>query len=158
PEETAQVLTDDGWYLTGDLGFLDEAMYLKIVDRKKRMIIVNGHNAYPSQIESALCKHPSIAEAVVIGIPDDRSGEAGKAFIRYRPDLPKDERPDADYLRAFLAKSLNKLDIPKIFEVREQELPKTSIGKPDFKALEEEERIKREQQGLNNNKPSAPSP
>ncbi len=158
-DETAKVLTKDGWYLTGDLGFLDDKMYLKIVDRKKRMIIVNGHNAYPSQIESELCKHPSIAEAVVIGVPDERSGEAAKAFVRFRPDLPKDERPDADYLRAFLSRSLNKLDIPKTFEVREEELPKTSIGKPDFKALEEEERIKRENQARQqNNKPGTPSP
>lgn len=160
PEETEKVLTDDGWYLTGDLGFLDDEMYLKIVDRKKRMIIVNGHNAYPSQIEDELCKHPSIAEAVVIGIPDDRSGEAAKAFVRFRPDIPKDERPDAEFLKAFLAKSLNKLDIPKTFEVREEELPKTSIGKPDFKALEEEERLKREakQGGSSGDAPKTPSP
>ena len=133
-------------------------MYLKIVDRKKRMIIVNGHNAYPSQIEEELSKLSSIAEAVVIGVPDARSGEAAKAFIRFRPDLPKDERPDEDFIRDFLAKSLNKLDIPKTFEVREQELPKTSIGKPDFKALEEEERLKREQQAARQNKPGTPSP
>ncbi len=158
PEETADVLTEDGWYLTGDLGFLDETMYLKIVDRKKRMIIVNGHNAYPSQIEEELNKLPSIAEAVVIGVPDARSGEAAKAFIRFRPELPKDERPDEAYIRDFLAKSLNKLDIPKTFEVREDELPKTSIGKPDFKALEEEERIKRENATQNGNNPAAPSP
>lgn len=144
PEATAEVLTEDGWYLTGDLGFLDDTLYLKIVDRKKRMVIVNGHNAYPSQIEEELGKHPSIAEAVVIGVPDERSGESAKAFIRFNPDLPKDERPDAQYLKDFLAKSMNKLDIPKVFEVREEELPKTSIGKPDFKALEDEERAKRE--------------
>ena len=157
PEETADVLTDDGWYLTGDLGFLDDTMYLKIVDRKKRMIIVNGHNAYPSQIEEELSKLSSIAETVVIGVPDERSGEAAKAFIRFRPDLAKDERPSADYIREFLAKSLNKLDIPKTFEIREEELPKTSIGKPDFKALEEEERLKREQQAARQNKPTDPS-
>ena len=159
PEETAEVLTDDGWYLTGDLGFLDETMYVKIVDRKKRMIIVNGHNTYPSQIEDELGKHPSIAEAVVIGIPDDSSGEAAKAFIRFRPDLAPDERPDEEYLREFLSKSLNKLDVPKFFETREEELPKTAIGKPDFKALEEEERLKREQQNKpQGGTPSAPTP
>ena len=159
PEATAEVLTQDGWYLTGDLGFLDDTLYLKIVDRKKRMIIVNGHNAYPSQIEDELGKHPSIAEAVVIGVPDASSGESAKAFIRFRPDLPKDERPDAQYLQEFLGKTMNKLEIPKIFEVREEELPKTSIGKPDFKALEDEERAKREKNTLSNvdnKKPDAP--
>lgn len=139
PEETEKVMTKDGWFRTGDLGFLDKDLYVKIVDRKKRMLIVNGHNAYPTQIESELGKHPAIAEAVVIGLPDERSGEAAKAFVRFKPDLAVSKRPSEEDLRAFLLQTMNRLDVPKFFEVREEELPKTSVGKPDFKALENEE-------------------
>lgn len=152
-DESRAAITNDGWFKTGDLGFLDENLYLKIVDRKKRMIIVNGHNAYPAQIENTIENHPAVAEAVVIGLPDDRSGEAAKAFIRYKADIATEDRPTDDEMRLFLSRFLNKLDVPKYFEVREEELPKTSVGKPDFKALEAEEhaKIKHKQNGPNLN-------
>jgi acyl-CoA synthetase (AMP-forming)/AMP-acid ligase II len=81
PEETAKVLTEDGWLHTGDLGTLDEAGRLRIVGRVKDMFIVGGFNAYPAEIENALLRHPSIAQAAVIGIPDARLGEVGMAFV-----------------------------------------------------------------------------
>lgn len=140
PDETAEVMTEDGWFRTGDLGYLDDDMYLKIVDRKKRMIIVNGHNAYPNQIEQVITSHPAVAECVVIGLPDERSGESAKAFVRF---LENADKPDEAELRAFLSERLNKLDIPKEFEFRTEELPKTSVGKPDYKVLEREEYEKR---------------
>lgn len=158
PEETAEVLTDDGWFRTGDIGFLDEDMYLKIVDRKKRMIIVNGHNAYPNQIEQVIISHPAVAEAIVIGLPDERSGESAKAFVRF---LEGTDRPTEDELRSFLLEKMNKLDVPKAFEFREEELPKTPVGKPDWKTLETEELEKLGLNGANasnNMKPSGPKP
>jgi acyl-CoA synthetase (AMP-forming)/AMP-acid ligase II len=81
PDETAKVLTADGWLHTGDLGSLDEAGRLRIVGRVKDMFIVGGFNAYPAEIENALLRHPAIAQAAVIGIPDIRLGEVGMAFV-----------------------------------------------------------------------------
>jgi acyl-CoA synthetase (AMP-forming)/AMP-acid ligase II len=81
PEETAKVLSDDGWLRTGDLGVVDDAGRLRIVGRVKDMYIVGGFNAYPAEIENALLRHPSIRQAAVIGIPDHRLGEVGMAFV-----------------------------------------------------------------------------
>ncbi len=154
PEETAEVMTEDGWFRTGDLGYLDEDYYLKIVDRKKRLIIINGYNVYPSQIEKAITSHPAVAEASVIGLPDDRSGEAAKAFIRFRADVSVSQRPDERELRSFLSERISKLEMPKMMEFREEELPKTSVGKPDFKALEKEELEKRSAQNTGGSGPA----
>jgi HIP---CoA ligase len=81
PEETAKVLSPDGWLRTGDLGVIDEAGRLRIVGRVKDMFIVGGFNAYPAEIENALLRHPAVLEAAVIGIPDERLGEVGMAFV-----------------------------------------------------------------------------
>ena len=81
PEETAKVLSPDGWLRTGDLGVLDDAGRLRIVGRVKDMFIVGGFNAYPAEIENALLRHPAIRQAAVIGIPDHRLGEVGMAFV-----------------------------------------------------------------------------
>jgi acyl-CoA synthetase (AMP-forming)/AMP-acid ligase II len=81
PEATAAVLSDDGWLRTGDLGVIDENGRLKIVGRAKDMFIVGGFNAYPAEIENALLRHPDVQQAAVIGIPDDRLGEVGMAFV-----------------------------------------------------------------------------
>ncbi len=81
PDETAKVLTAEGWLHTGDLGALDEAGRLRIVGRVKDMFIVGGFNAYPAEIENALLRHPAIAQAAVIGVPDPRLGEVGMAFV-----------------------------------------------------------------------------
>ena len=85
PEATAQVLSDDGWLRTGDLGALDDAGNLRIIGRSKDMFIVGGFNAYPAEIENALLRHPDIQQAAVIGIPDERLGEVGAAFVVLRP-------------------------------------------------------------------------
>ena len=81
PEETAKVLSAEGWLRTGDLGELDEAGRLRIVGRVKDMFIVGGFNAYPAEIENALLRHPAVQQAAVIGIPDQRLGEVGMAFV-----------------------------------------------------------------------------
>ena len=138
PNETAEVLTEDGWFRTGDLGHLDDDMYLHITDRKKRMIIVNGENVFPNKIESKICKHPAIAECVVIGLPDKRSGEAAKVFIRYKNDAP---RPSKVELQQFLQKELTKAEMPKYLEISEEEFPNKN-GKTDWKALQDAERAK----------------
>jgi acyl-CoA synthetase (AMP-forming)/AMP-acid ligase II len=85
PEATARTLDKDGWLRTGDAGFLDEDGYLYIHDRIKDMIISGGENIYPAEVESAICDHPDVAEAAVIGIPDDKWGEAVKAVVALKP-------------------------------------------------------------------------
>src|SRR6056297_1758956 len=80
PDETELVMRD-GWFLTGDIGVMDPDGYLTIVDRKKDMAVVSGFNVYPNEIEECLALHPGILEAAVIGVPDDNTGEAVKAFV-----------------------------------------------------------------------------
>jgi acyl-CoA synthetase (AMP-forming)/AMP-acid ligase II len=91
PEETAHVLSADGWLRTGDLGVLDDAGRLRIVGRVKDMFIVGGFNAYPAEIENALLRHPSIRQAAVIGIPDHRLGEVGMAFVVTSDSMTADD-------------------------------------------------------------------
>jgi acyl-CoA synthetase (AMP-forming)/AMP-acid ligase II len=81
PAATAETIDADGWLHTGDLGTLDAANRLRIVGRKKDMFIVGGFNAYPAEIEGFLLEHPAVAQAAVIGVPDDRLGQVGKAFV-----------------------------------------------------------------------------
>ncbi len=90
PEATALALSPDGWLRTGDLGVIDEAGCLRIVGRVKDMFIVGGFNAYPAEIENFLLRHPDIRQAAVIGIPDERLGEVGMAFVVTRTG---DRRP-----------------------------------------------------------------
>ena len=85
PEATAKTLDSDGWLRTGDAGYMDEDGYLYIHDRIKDMIISGGENIYPAEVESAICDHPDVAEAAVIGIPDDKWGEAVKAIVVMKP-------------------------------------------------------------------------
>ena len=106
PEETAAALRD-GWLYTSDIGAIDADGYLFILDRKKDMAIVGGFNVYPREVEEALCAHPAIAEAAVIGVPDSYRGEALIAHVVLR-------RPeaDADMLGAFLAERLTRYKLP----------------------------------------------
>lgn len=136
-KETADVL-HNGWLRTGDLGYLDDDYYLHIVDRKKRLILINGLNVYPTQIEHAITAHPAVAECIVICVPDGRSGEAAKAFIRLKKGQPK---LTAHQMREFLAQTLSKLEVPKHIEFVDEELPKTTVGKPDWRALQEREKL-----------------
>src|SRR5439155_5664398 len=85
PEATASTIDAEGWLRTGDAGYLDEDGYLYIHDRVKDMIISGGENIYPAEVESAICDHPDVAEAAVIGIPDDKWGEAVKAVVVMKP-------------------------------------------------------------------------
>ena len=123
PEETAQVMTKDGFFRTGDIGVMDEQGRFKIVDRKKDMVLVSGFNVYPNEVEDVIAMHPGVLECAVIGVPDAASGEAVKAFVVKRdPALTEDE------LKRFLAEQLTNYKRPKIIEFR-TELPKTPVGK-----------------------------
>ncbi len=123
PQETAKVLSDEGWLCTGDMAVIREDGYLKIVDRKKDMILVSGFNVYPNEIEDIVCTHPDIFEAAAIGVPDAESGEAVKLFIvKDKPSLTEDE------VYAFCKEHLTGYKRPKYIEFRDS-LPKTNVGK-----------------------------
>jgi len=123
PDETAKVMTPDGFFRSGDVGVMDEHGCVRIVDRKKDMIIVSGFNVYPNEIEDVLTQHPGVMEAAVVGVDDARSGEAVKAFIvRREPTLT-----EAD-VRAWCESQLTGYKRPKVIEFR-AELPKTAVGK-----------------------------
>lgn len=123
PEETAKVLTADGWFDTGDIASVDEDGYLRIEDRKKDMIIVSGFNVYPNEVEAVIMSHPLIVEAAVVGVPDDSSGEAVKVFYV----ALNDEISEAE-LKAHCKGQLTAYKRPKYFE-RRDELPKSNVGK-----------------------------
>ncbi|QDX27349.1 long-chain fatty acid--CoA ligase [Sphingomonas suaedae] len=129
--ETLDVL-QDGALRTGDVGYLDADGYLFLVDRIKDLILCGGYNVYPRVIEDALYEHPDVAEATVIGVPDEYRGEAPKAFVKLREGA---HATPAD-LRAFLADKISKIEMPREIELRD-ELPKTLIGKLSKKELRE---------------------
>ena len=123
PEETAKVLTTDGWLMTGDIGAFDEAGFLKILDRKKDMVNVSGFKVFPNEVEDVAMLHPGVREAAVIGVPDVHTGEAVKLFVvRRDPALT-----EAD-LGNFLHERLVNYKRPHIIEFRD-DLPKSNIGK-----------------------------
>ncbi|MBU6492635.1 MAG: AMP-binding protein [Burkholderiales bacterium] len=123
PDETAQVLSDDGWLRTGDIAVVDEQGYVRITDRKKDMIIVSGFNVYPNEVEGVVAACPGVLECAVVGVPDERSGEAVKVVVvKKSPELT--EQAVIDYCR----KNLTGYKIPRIVEFR-TELPKTPVGK-----------------------------
>jgi len=137
PEETAQVMTKDGFFRTGDIGVMDDKGMVKIVDRKKDMVLVSGFNVYPNEVEDVIAMHPGVLECAVIGVPDTASGEAVKAFVvRRDPALTEQE------LMKFVAEQLTNYKRPKIIEFRD-ELPKTPVGKILRRALRDEQ-IKKE--------------
>jgi len=123
PEETAKVMTNDGFFKTGDLGFMNEDGYIKIVDRKKDMILVSGFNVYPNELEDVIVGHPKVLEAAAIGIPDEKSGEVVKIFV-----VKKDESLTQEELMKFCRENLTSYKIPKSIEFR-TELPKSNVGK-----------------------------
>ncbi|MEV6237540.1 long-chain fatty acid--CoA ligase [Lentzea sp. NPDC051838] len=123
PVATAAAFTEDGWFRTGDIGRIDDG-YLYVVDRVKDMFISGGENVYPAEVENALTDHPDIAEAAVVGVPDARWGEVGRAFVRPHTGAVVD--PVA--LREFLVPRLAKYKIPVHVEVV-AELPRTGSGK-----------------------------
>ncbi len=124
PEETAKVFTAEGWFRTGDMGFMDERGYFRITDRKKDMIIVSGFKVFPNQIEDVVALHPGVAEVAAIGAPDERSGEVVKiVVVRSDPALTEQA------LLAHCRQHLTDYKIPKIVEFRTEPLPKTNLGK-----------------------------
>jgi long-chain acyl-CoA synthetase len=131
PEESAAALRD-GWLYTGDIGTLDDDGYLFIRGRKKEMVIVGGYNVYPREVEEALCAHPKVAEAAVVGVPDAYRGEALVATV-----VVQDAGITADQLLAHLAERLVKYKLPRTVRFVAA-LPKTGIGKVDKVALRDE--------------------
>ncbi|MBB4262491.1 MULTISPECIES: long-chain fatty acid--CoA ligase [unclassified Bradyrhizobium] len=134
PEETAKVMTADGYFRTGDIGIMDEKGYTKIVDRKKDMILVSGFNVYPNEIEEVIASHPGVLECAVIGIPDSRSGEAVKAFV-----VKKDQNLTAEAVIKFCHEQLTGYKVPKHIEFR-SDLPKTNVGKILRRELRDEKK------------------
>ncbi len=123
PDETARAMTPDGYFRTGDMGFMDARGYTKIVDRKKDMILVSGFNVYPNEIEEVAAMHPGILEAAAVGVADGHSGEAVKLFVvRKDPDLT-----EAD-VKAHCVANLTNYKRPRFIEFR-TELPKSPVGK-----------------------------
>ena len=122
---TAEAIDPDGWLHTGDVGRLDERGYLTITDRLKDMYICGGFNVYPAEIEQALARHPAVAESVVIGVPDERLGEVGKAFVVLRPDA----EVSATELIEFCRERLANFKVPRQVEFT-GDLPRNPAGKP----------------------------
>jgi len=134
PEETAKVMTADGYFRTGDIGVMDEKGYTKIVDRKKDMILVSGFNVYPNEVEEVIASHPGVLECAVIGIPDSKSGEAVKAFV-----VKKDQNLTAEAVIKFCQEQLTGYKVPKHIEFR-TDLPKTNVGKILRRQLRDEKK------------------
>ena len=130
PEETAKVLTPEGWLHTGDLAVRDEDGCYSIVGRLKDVIISGGENIYPAEVESVLCGHPAVAEAAVIGVPDAKWGEVGLAVVALKPGASF----SLEELVEFCRSRLGRFKIPKGLRCVEA-LPKTGAGKIDKKLL-----------------------
>ena len=130
PEATAEAVDADGWLHTGDIGVLDADGNLRITDRLKDMYIVGGFNAYPAEVEQVLVRHPSVSEAAVIGVPDDRMGEVGRAFVVGRAGAV----PDEVELVAWCRERLAGYKVPRRVLVVDA-LPRGATGKVDKKLL-----------------------
>jgi long-chain acyl-CoA synthetase len=124
PDETAKVLTADGWLRTGDMGFMDAKGNFKITDRKKDMIIVSGFKVFPNEIEDVVMMHPGVLEVAAIGAPDAKSGELVKIIV-VRKDPALTEQALLEHCR----KHLTGYKVPKVIAFREEPLPKSNIGK-----------------------------
>jgi long-chain acyl-CoA synthetase len=123
PDETAKVMTADGFFRTGDIGVVDERGYFKIVDRKKDMILVSGFNVYPNEVEDVITQMPGVLECAAVGVPDEKAGEAVKVVI-----VKKDPAITEADVRAFCEANLTGYKRPKLVEFR-TDLPKTPVGK-----------------------------
>ena len=124
PDETAKVFTSDGWFRTGDMGFMDAQGRFKITDRKKDMIIVSGFKVFPNEVEDVVMLHPGVLEVAAIGAPDERSGEAVKIVV-----VKKDPSLGESELLEHCRKHLTGYKVPKLVEFRTEPLPKSNIGK-----------------------------
>lgn len=131
PDETEKVLDQNKWLKTGDIAVMDSEGYFKIVDRKKDMILVSGFNVYPNEVEEVLVTHPAVLEAAAVGVSDEKSGEAVKAFVVLKGSATAEE------LIQHCRKNLTNYKVPKSVSFR-NELPKTNVGKILRRALREE--------------------
>ena len=122
-DETAKVMTDDGYFKSGDIGIIDERGYVRIVDRKKDMILVSGFNVYPTEIEQVVNLHPGVLECAAIGIADSKSGEAVKLFV-----VKTDSTLSEDDINSYCRDNFTAYKRPKYIEFRD-ELPKSNVGK-----------------------------
>jgi long-chain acyl-CoA synthetase len=134
PDETAKVMTADGYFRTGDIGVMSPDGYIKIVDRKKDMILVSGFNVYPNEIEEVIAAHPGVLECAVIGVADDKSGEAVKAYV-----VKKDPNVTAEDIIKYCRENLTAYKVPKLIEFR-TDLPKTNVGKILRRQLRDEKK------------------
>lgn len=133
-DETAKVMTADGFFKSGDIGIMDENGYTKIVDRKKDMILVSGFNVYPNEIEGVVAGHPGVLECACIGVPDKNSGEAVKIFV-----VRKDPTLTSEQVIDFCKEQLTGYKKPKYVEFRD-ELPKSNVGKILRRELRDEKK------------------
>ena len=124
PAATAAAIDSDGWLHTGDVGGVDAAGNLRITDRLKDMYICGGFNVYPAEVEQALARLPGVADAAVIGVPDERLGEVGKAYVVLRPDATV----DPDELIGFSRERMANYKVPRSVEVVEA-FPRNASGK-----------------------------
>ena len=141
PDETAKVMLPDGYFLTGDLGTMDQDGFFRVVDRKKDMFLVGGFNVYPREIEEVLYQHPKVLEAAVVGIPDIQRGDNVKAYIVLKPG----ETATAEEILDFCRQNLTRYKVPREVEFRDA-LPKTMVGKILRRTLRDEELAKRSSQ------------
>nr|WP_315210702.1 long-chain-fatty-acid--CoA ligase [uncultured Albidiferax sp.] len=123
PDETAQAMTADGYFKTGDIGTMDARGYFKIVDRKKDMVLVSGFNVYPNEIEDVVAAMPGVLECACVGVPDEKTGEAVKVVI-----VKKDPALTEEQVRAYCKTNLTGYKQPRVVEFR-TDLPKTPVGK-----------------------------
>jgi long-chain acyl-CoA synthetase len=137
PEDTAKSIDKDGYFATGDIGYMDDKGYIRIVDRKKDMVLVSGFNVYPNEVEGVVAAHPGVLECAVIGVPDEKSGEVVKLFV-----VKKDPALTEADVRRHCEQHLTGYKRPRFIEFRD-ELPKTNVGKILRRALRDEELAKR---------------
>jgi long-chain acyl-CoA synthetase len=123
PDETAKVMTPDGYFKSGDIGVMDERGYFRIVDRKKDMVLVSGFNVYPNEVEEVVMQMPGVAECAVVGVPDEKTGEAVKLVI-----VKRDPSLSEEQVREFCRGNLTGYKQPRVIEFR-TDLPKTPVGK-----------------------------
>jgi long-chain acyl-CoA synthetase len=134
PDETAKVMTADGFFKTGDIGIMDAEGYTRIVDRKKDMILVSGFNVYPNEVEGVVAAHPGVLECAAVGVPDDNSGEAVKLFV-----VKKDPALTEKEIMEYCKEQLTGYKKPKYIEFR-SDLPKTNVGKILRRELRDEKK------------------
>ena len=135
PDETAKVMTADGFFKSGDVGIMDFRGYTTIVDRKKDMILVSGFNVYPNEIEGVVAMHPGVLECACVGVPDEHSGEAVKLFV-----VRKDPSLTAEQLMDYCKEQFTAYKKPKYIEFR-TDLPKTNVGKILRRELRDEKKV-----------------